>query len=386
MVAPIPPDTTKPAPSAALPRAAAWASASRYVHFQRRSSTATARRSRSASMSLRTCSGCAVSGGHCASALRTSLRLGDRLLRHGRRSFLDRADAQEPKHRGHQQDAAGHDQQRGHQAARWRSPRRSSPARSRREHSSTTAPSASPIPIAIDGALRLSSSAASSSSSRTSELARSETLLTVRPGRGFRAQSLGCAWPLQSMTLASTIPATSAAPTTSSGAGPLPPLRFFLLRLGPRAELRAARRWRSAAGSSERCPSRGPGSGSASASAGRPRRCAAPPTAIRRRRRFAPRRGRRGAAGRSALRSTRRSALFTSSPAAPRPWRCARAGTRRVAQPSSRPRRGPRRDRSRAASASIPGSLPDGDSAKPGVTVTLWNRGRGRSRSQSGSA
>ena len=73
---------------------------------------------------------------------------------------------------------------------------------------------------------------------------------------------------------------------------------------------------------------------------------------------------------RSAPRSTRTSPLFTSSPVAPRPWRRARAGTRHAARPSSRPRRNPRRDRSRAACAACPDRCLTMTRPNLGATVT----------------
>ena len=167
--------------------------------------------------------------------------------------------------------------------------------------SSTAAPTASPMPIASEEALRLSSSAASSSSSRTSELARSETLLTVapRPGDSCSVSRVCMASPVDDLGEHDSGDERRAH-DHAAVRGPCRPCAFSSSTWAasraavPSAQVAGERR---APGWSARCPSREPGSGSASACAGRPRRCAAPPRATRRRRRPALRRDRRGAAG-----------------------------------------------------------------------------------------
>src|SRR5690349_14335321 len=96
MVAPMPPDKTKPAPSAAAAASGSLGCSFAFTSIsERRSSTAPARRLRSASMSRRTCSGVRP----LAVAIRLQrlgrlLRLLKRLLGHRRRAFLDLAYAE----------------------------------------------------------------------------------------------------------------------------------------------------------------------------------------------------------------------------------------------------------------------------------------------------
>ena len=176
------------------------------------------------------------------------------------------------------------------------------------------------------------------------------------------------------MTLASTIPATSAAPTIEQRGGALAALALLLLRLGPRAELRAARRgWRVGRRLlvGRRVALRA-SLDQARLQLSQERRVVAQLLGEPLADAVAPRRGAVGevlqAARRS--RSTRRSPLFTSSPVVPRPWRGARAGTRRAARPSSRPRRCPRRDRSRAACEAFPDRCLTVTRPNLGATVT----------------
>ena len=249
----------------------------------------------------------------------------------------------------------GHDQERepprdGASRARPRSWRGRSRARRR---SSTAAASARPIPIPSDAILRLTSSAASSSSRRTSELACSATLFTVdAEAAAVRAQSLGCAWPLQSTTLASTIPTTRAAPTMSNGAGPLPALlALLLLRPGrePSCGPDGARRRLRFVGASPLA--RAPDQARLQlAQEGRVvAQLVGEPFARRRRLRAATRSARSLQLVGVAV--DQRVALVHFFTGGASPWRRARARTRPAARPWSRPRRYPRRDRSTAASA-----------------------------------
>src|SRR5262249_5217820 len=114
IVAPTPPEMTKPAPSAA---ATASGSLGRSLAFtsisERRSSTAPASRSRSASISALTCSGLRpLLVAIALQGLRGQLRLLDRLLGHRRRRLLHQAHGHQGEDRDEQQDHAGDDQQR----------------------------------------------------------------------------------------------------------------------------------------------------------------------------------------------------------------------------------------------------------------------------------
>src|SRR5580765_5347745 len=111
--------------------------------------------------------------------------------------------------------------------------------------SSTAAPSARPIPIPSDAILRLTSSAASSSSRRTSELACSETLFTVEP-----SPAVSCS--VSGVSMASPVDDLGEHDSGDEGGTddqhrrrPLAALlALLLLRPGPRAELRARGRRR----------------------------------------------------------------------------------------------------------------------------------------------
>src|SRR3954468_1161420 len=117
IVAPTPPASTNPAPSAlaatsgSFPRRRAVTSVASPIPA-RRSSTAPASCSRSEAMSRRTSSAERPSGPAIANRLRGQLGFVDRLLRHRRRALLDRAQSEQQENRGYEDECGEYDQER----------------------------------------------------------------------------------------------------------------------------------------------------------------------------------------------------------------------------------------------------------------------------------